>query len=63
MESECPNCGKIVEPYDWFGKITGWDYLLNKPIYGNNINPIYYCDKCDQHFYTVDGVGFEGYPC
>jgi transcription initiation factor IIE alpha subunit len=33
MEIECPNCGEIVEPYDYFEKTDGLNNLLNEPIY------------------------------
>ena len=60
----CPECGNELEYKDYFGKRTEWNEWLNEPIISHE-GDIYYCETCEQSYYTVDGVNgiHEGYPC
>jgi hypothetical protein len=60
-EIECLNCGETLEPCDYFGKTIGWDRLHNEPIFKEQ-NPIYFCQKCQKYFYSIEGNIFAGYP-
>ena len=68
-EFECPHCNQPLDYDDSFGKIVGWNGLLNEPRF-DFVGDIYRCNNGDSdhegtsfYAYYNDNELIEGYPC
>lgn len=59
---DCPGCDMTLEQVDTFGKIDGWNHILNVPELSHK-GDIFFCEECQDWWYTLQGRIVNGYPC